>query len=137
MQLVRAYLLLMICVVDCSGYGGDAITSYGFRIPTPSKQRLVCSPLLSAFQDLSFSSSTKIPRIFKRTPFGLQKDSFCSAKGLLLESKRTRFAVQKDSFWRVKGLVLQCKRTPFFRHKRRMRLQPVICNENVTPPQHM
>ena len=28
----------------------------------------------------------------------MQKDSFCSSKGLLLECKRTRFGMQKDSF---------------------------------------
>ena len=32
---------------------------------------------------------------------------------VLLHAKRTRFGVQKDSFCRVKGLVLKCKRTPF------------------------
>ena len=32
----------------------------------------------------------------KCSPFGLQKDSFCKLKGLLLESKRTPFASQKD-----------------------------------------
>ena len=36
---------------------------------------------------------------FKRTPFGVQKDSFWSVKGLLLSCKRTPFGVQKDSFW--------------------------------------
>ena len=35
---------------------------------------------------------------FKRTPFGFQKDSFWSVKGLLLSCKRTRFGMQKDSF---------------------------------------
>ena len=28
-------------------------------------------------------------------------------------SKRTRFGVQKDSFWCAKGLLLVCKRAPF------------------------
>ena len=37
-------------------------------------------------------------RFFKRTPLGFQKDSFWSAKGLVLGCKRTRFGVQKDSF---------------------------------------
>ena len=36
---------------------------------------------------------------FKRTPFGVQKDSFWSVKGLLLGCKRTRFEVQKESFF--------------------------------------
>ena len=34
----------------------------------------------------------------KRSPFGLQKDSFCNAKGLVLKCKRTPFEGQKDSF---------------------------------------
>ena len=38
---------------------------------------------------------------FKRTPFGFQKDSFWSVKGLLLSCKRTRFGMQKDSFLNV------------------------------------
>lgn len=36
---------------------------------------------------------------FKRTPFGFQKGSFWSVKGLLLGCKRTRFEVQKESFF--------------------------------------
>ena len=36
---------------------------------------------------------------FKRTPFGVQKDSFWSVKGLVLGCKRTRFEVQKESFF--------------------------------------
>ncbi len=38
---------------------------------------------------------------FKRTPFGFQKGSFWSVKGLLLSCKRTRFGMQKDSFLNV------------------------------------
>ena len=34
----------------------------------------------------------------KRTRFALQKDSFCTSKGLLLHTKRTPFASQKESF---------------------------------------
>ena len=37
----------------------------------------------------------------KRSPFGLQKDSFCNAKGLLLRCKRTPFEGQKDSFFEI------------------------------------
>ncbi len=40
----------------------------------------------------------KIVGLKKCSPFGLQKDSFWRAKGLLLECKRTRFGMQKDSF---------------------------------------
>ena len=36
---------------------------------------------------------------FKRTPFGFQKGSFWSAKGLVLWCKRTPFGVQKESFF--------------------------------------
>ena len=35
------------------------------------------------------------------------------SKGLLVVCKRTPFGVQKDSFWMAKGLLLVCKRTPF------------------------
>ena len=45
----------------------------------------------------------KMPVLFKRTPFGLQKGSFCAAKGLLLHSKRTTFGGQKESFWKGGG----------------------------------
>ena len=34
----------------------------------------------------------------KRTRFAFQKDSFYSAKGLVLDSKRIRFEGQKESF---------------------------------------
>ncbi len=36
--------------------------------------------------------------LFKRSPFGLQKGSFLSAKGVLFECKRSPFRVQKESF---------------------------------------
>lgn len=35
------------------------------------------------------------------------------SKGLVLPFKRTRFTLQKDSFWTAKGLVLKGKRSPF------------------------
>lgn len=40
---------------------------------------------------------------FKRTPFALQKDSFCSLKGLLLPTKRGPFACQKDYICKVQA----------------------------------
>ena len=43
------------------------------------------------------------------TTLALQKDSFCSSKGLVLQSKRTRFAIQKDSFCFSKGLLLKIR----------------------------
>ena len=36
--------------------------------------------------------------LFKRSPFGLQKESFWVAKGVLFECKRSPFRVQKESF---------------------------------------
>ena len=35
---------------------------------------------------------------FKRSPFTMQKESFWSTKGVLLERKRSPFRMQKDSF---------------------------------------
>ena len=40
----------------------------------------------------------KIVGLKKCSPFGMQKDSFWCAKGLLFYPKRTRFGMQKDSF---------------------------------------
>ena len=39
----------------------------------------------------------------KRSPFGLQKDSFYMPKGLHLHSKRTPFESQKESFLKEGG----------------------------------
>ena len=50
------------------------------------------------FRYYPYDFRAKMPRLSKRTPFGLQKDSFCTAKGLLLHSKRTTFGGQKESF---------------------------------------
>ena len=38
-----------------------------------------------------------------------EKDSFWLSKGVLLVCKRTRFAPQKDSFCNAKGLVLEMR----------------------------
>ena len=38
------------------------------------------------------------------------------SKGLVLPFKRTRFDVQKESFWSVKGVLLEGKRTTFENH---------------------
>ena len=43
------------------------------------------------------------------TTLALQKDSFCSSKGLVFQSKRIRFALQKDSFCNPKGLLLKIR----------------------------
>ena len=47
--------------------------------------------------------NTPVYSILATTVF--QKESFCTAKGLLFVGKRTRFGVQKDSFWKAKGLL--------------------------------
>ena len=47
--------------------------------------------------------------LFKRTRFGLQKDSFWCAKGVLLESKRGRFGMQKESFCEADVSLWLCK----------------------------
>ena len=44
---------------------------------------------------------TAEPAKTKRTPFALQKDSFCIPKGLVLLFKRTPFATQKDYIFRT------------------------------------
>ena len=53
-------------------------------------------------------------------PSGCVRDAFGmglfwtgKSKGLVLPFKRTRFTWQKDSFWTAKGLVLKGKRSPF------------------------
>ena len=37
--------------------------------------------------------------VLKRSPFGLQNESFWWAKGVLLKGKRTTIGRQKESFW--------------------------------------
>ena len=49
--------------------------------------------------------NTPVYSILATTVF--QKESFCTAKGLLFVGKRTRFGVQKDSFWKAKGLLFE------------------------------
>ena len=48
--------------------------------------------------------NTPVYSILTTTVF--QKESFCTAKGLLFACKRTRFGEQKDSFWKAKGSFL-------------------------------
>ena len=43
--------------------------------------------------------------VSKRSPFGLQKGSFWTAKGVLLQCKRSPFTTQKEPFWNAKGLL--------------------------------
>ena len=42
--------------------------------------------------------------LFKRSPFALQKESFYSPKGVLLQSKTNPFTRQKESFCKTIGL---------------------------------
>ena len=39
--------------------------------------------------------------LFKRSPFGGQKDYIWEAKGVLLDCKRGTFGGQKESFWKT------------------------------------
>lgn len=43
---------------------------------------------------------------FTQNHTALQKDSFYNAKGLVLERKRSPFGMQKDSFWRMSEIKL-------------------------------
>ena len=85
----------------CSGYGGDAIASY----------YLHCQSTIN----LNFKyghpkcQMKQIHRIFKRSPFGLQNESFWGAKGVLLMSKTSPFGGQKESFWKAPVII------PFYR----------------------
>ena len=58
-----------------------------------------------------FSSWEEIA--FLRDAFGMGLFWTGKSKGLVLPFKRTRFTLQKDSFWTAKGLVLKGKRSPF------------------------
>ena len=75
---------LLLMLFACSGYGEDAITSYNLRLyPNRKHSRLPCF-------------SRKIALFFKRTPFTLQKDSFCNPKRTLLQPKRTPFEKRRN-----------------------------------------
>ena len=66
-----------------------------------ARRHVILTPCyIYAYEFRYYSSDfrAKMPRLSKRTPFGLQKGSFCTAKGVLLHSKRTTFGGQKDSF---------------------------------------
>ena len=51
----------------------------------------------------SFHFSLEIQRIFKRSPFTRQNESFYPAKGVLLGCKTSPFERQKGSFWKIKA----------------------------------
>ena len=64
------------------------------------------------FMALPYPFSNVVLLAFKRTPFRLQKDSFCNAKRTLLEGKRTPF--RKPSFYGQKnnGVVASSATAP-------------------------
>ena len=47
----------------------------------------------------------QFPSFYKRTQKRI-------SKGVLLQCKRSPFGVQNESFWNAKGALLECKRTP-------------------------
>ena len=47
----------------------------------------------------------QFPSFYKRTQKRI-------SKGVLLQCKRSPFGVQKESFWNAKGALFECKRTP-------------------------
>ena len=65
-------------------------------------------------RELFFSREVIIfPSGCVRDAFGMGLFWTGKSKGLVLPFKRTRFTLQKDSFWTAKGLVLKGKRSPF------------------------
>lgn len=54
---------------------------------------LVIAQNTSVFSPLSYPFSNVVLLRSKRTPFRLQKDSFCNAKRTLLKTKRTPFVL--------------------------------------------
>ena len=73
---------------------------------------LVITQNTSVFSPLPYPFSNVVLLRSKRTPFRLQKDSFCNAKRTLLKTKRTPF--RKPSFDRQKnnGVVASSATTP-------------------------
>ena len=64
-------------------------------------------------EQLFSREGTSFPSGCLRDAFGMGRFWAGKGKGLVLPFKRTRFTWQKDSFWTAKGLVLKCKRSPF------------------------
>ena len=83
---------LLLMLFDCSGYGEDAITSYNLLL-YPNRKALKITLFFT--QDcLIFQKGLLLHS--KRTPFTLQKDSFCNPKRTLLQPKRTPFEMPQD-----------------------------------------
>ena len=53
-----------------------------------------------------YLKNLKCSAVLKRSPFGLQNESFWWAKGVLLKCKRTTIGRQKESFWNFEFWVL-------------------------------
>ena len=82
----------MLMLFDCSGYGEDAITSYNLLL-YPNRKALKIA-LFSTQDFLVFQKGLLLHS--ERTPFALQKDSFCNPKRTLLQPKRTPFEMPQD-----------------------------------------
>ena len=64
------------------------------------------------FMDLPYPFSNVVLLRFKRTPFRLQKDSFCNAKRTLLKGKRTPFRKPSFDGQKNNGAVASSATTP-------------------------
>ena len=64
----------------------------------------------SDFSLFTFHFSLKIHRIFKRSPFALQNESFWIAKRILLDCKTSPFEEQNESFCKAKVVPWLSKR---------------------------
>ena len=60
-----------------------------------------------------FGLADEIAQCFKRSPFAVQKESFCSPKGVLLHSKRGPFTMQNESFWKTQEFEVLYKPDSF------------------------
>ena len=94
---------------DSSGYGGDAIASYNLLCQSAHNTRtyIIAPELPNKATPLDFSLfpfhfSLKFHRIFKRSPFEEQNESFWIAKRVLLDCKTSPFEEQNESFCKAK-----------------------------------
>ena len=73
---------------------------------------LVITQNTSVFSSLPYPFSNVVLLRSKRTPFRLQKDSFCNAKRTLLEGKRTPFRKPSFDGQKNNGAVASSATTP-------------------------
>lgn len=73
---------------------------------------LVITQNTSVFSPLPYPFSNVVLLRSKRTPFRLQKDSFCNAKRTLLEGKRTPFRKPSFDGQKNNGAVASSATTP-------------------------